>query len=182
MLETYYLLPLVVLPVVFIINVRRKRPVLKLIFQLITSLYICMVLSITLSPILLDLHTINYMREAGYGPSFNMVPFRSIEWDPQDYFVYRNVIGNLLLLFPFGMVIRLKFKGKIVRGLFIGTLVSIAIETAQYILSTMYIIDRRSIDIDDVILNSFGYLCGYIMILLLDVYLYKRFKNGISIA
>lgn len=51
MLETYYLLPLVVLPVVFIINVRRKRPVVKLIFQLITSIYICMVISITMSPI-----------------------------------------------------------------------------------------------------------------------------------
>ncbi|MDL2235373.1 VanZ family protein [Christensenellaceae bacterium OttesenSCG-928-L17] len=69
----------------------------------------------------------------------------------------RNVVGNVLLFMPLGFLLPLLWKRN---GLFStvvqGALFSILIETIQLFL-------WRSTDIDDVILNTFGTLAGYVV-------------------
>jgi glycopeptide antibiotics resistance protein len=70
-----------------------------------------------------------------------------------------QVIGNLVMLLPLGIYIPLLFPGLsgFFRVFIICLCVSISIELMQLITSV------RSTDIDDVILNTFGAVIGYVL-------------------
>ena len=72
-----------------------------------------------------------------------------------------NIIGNIILFMPLGLVVPVLFKkvnsiGKIT---LVGMASSVFIETMQFILRQFKI--YRTVDIDDVILNVAGTLAGY---------------------
>lgn len=67
-------------------------------------------------------------------------------WGP-----WLNLFGNLALFVPVGAV---AYRGSIARATLAGTLFSLAIETAQYVLAAGYS------DIDDVIFNTAGAFLG----------------------
>lgn len=96
----------------------------------------------------------------------NIMPVKeTILMFQRDYsFARYNVIGNILLLIPFGFFIPLMYKNT--QRLWIvtlcGCLFSVTIESIQYLLFI------RVTDIDDIILNTSGTVIGYI--------LYKLFK------
>ncbi|MGC4111297.1 MAG: VanZ family protein [Nocardioides sp.] len=72
-----------------------------------------------------------------------------------------NVLGNLALFVPFGWLVALlalydpaaRASRGLLRGFMGGLVLSVAVETAQYLLG-------RSADIDDVLLNTGGALVG----------------------
>lgn len=73
-------------------------------------------------------------------------------------FALKNVVGNLVLLAPLGLFLPLfwpRFRGLLGTSLF-GLVVSVGIETLQYLLPGI-----RITDIDDVILNTLGVTIGY---------------------
>ena len=76
-------------------------------------------------------------------------------------FSFQNIFGNLLLFVPLGLFLPFTFPGtrslkKIALIAFAG---SVCIETIQLLLR--YIHTYRTVDIDDVILNTAGALLGY---------------------
>jgi glycopeptide antibiotics resistance protein len=78
-----------------------------------------------------------------------------------------NIIGNIFLFVPFGIFLPLiskKFRslGKV---FLFGLLFSLLIETLQLVSRQMGV--YRSVDIDDVILNVFGTVCGYVLVSML---------------
>ncbi len=115
-----------------------------------------------------SLSGITYEKENEIIRSLNPVPFKTIFqyifgsseiYQGKDWALNRliNMLGNLVLFFPVGLLLPLvserfkKFKSALMMGVFI----SLMIEIIQYFIG-------RSADIDDLILNTFGFLCGYI--------------------
>ncbi|MGH2513942.1 MAG: VanZ family protein [Candidatus Limnocylindrales bacterium] len=65
------------------------------------------------------------------------------------------LVGNLVLFIPIGAVIVWRFRTSILVAVVIGVLLSIAMETLQFILN-----NGGSVDVDDVIVNGLGALIG----------------------
>lgn len=91
----------------------------------------------------------------------NLVPFRMFAdyWEDfrqhDGFFTVLNFFGNLCVFLPVGLLPALIFpKESWKRAAAQGFALSLFIECAQYFLG-------RSSDIDDVILNTAGALCGY---------------------
>lgn len=94
-----------------------------------------------------------------WNKNLNLIPFRSF----RTYWVraiVRNVCGNLAMFMPLGFLSSALFRnGTWKRALCIGLGMSLFIEVAQYFI-------MRASDIDDIILNTTGTLCGYWLYLL----------------
>ena len=91
----------------------------------------------------------------------NLVPFHTLEiyWrNLGSDFWMRNLVGNLLLLFPLGLLgpIVLSALDRWWRIALLALIYSVAIELAQRA------VPDRSADIDDVIVNVGGALLGYL--------------------
>jgi len=75
---------------------------------------------------------------------------------------YRNIIGNIIMFIPFGFFtsyyLKLNRKSFI---FFLTLIVSLVIETIQLKIG-------RAFDVDDIILNMVGSLCGYFIYRLVD--------------
>lgn len=66
-----------------------------------------------------------------------------------------NLIGNIGVFIPFGIMIPIIAKGRLVRS-------KVVFLSGIFVLETLQLITRRgSFDIDDFILNSIGFLIGY---------------------
>jgi len=79
-------------------------------------------------------------------------------------FCLKNVIGNVALFLPFGGLLPVLFRpfrsGR--RVLIAALLFSASIETIQYF--ERFFGSIRSVDVDDVLLNTIGALIGYIFV------------------
>ncbi|MFC4558685.1 VanZ family protein [Virgibacillus kekensis] len=110
----------------------------------------------------------------------NLIPFDTIE----DYiFLFThggifaasvNLIGNIVVFVPIGFLLVLtNRKISFWKVFVIGFLTTLAIEWVQYALSQSGLLARSS-DVDDLILNTFGVIAGYILGKIV-VYLYVKF-------
>lgn len=125
----------------------------KTIYMLCFVLYLQLLYVATLDG--LDFHA-NRLRA-------NLYPFATLKkfWNmDQDLFLW-NVIPNLLLLMPVGILVPLIFKNvnNTFKIFLVITAVSLCIETLQYFTG-------RSADIDDLMLNVVGGMSTYIVYLL----------------
>lgn len=97
--------------------------------------------------------------------SYNLIPFKSINQyvNNKEHYNYNtwfmNLMGNLMMLVPLGVVLPILFDFFRTFRNFLVVLISInmLIEIFQYILVL------GSLDIDDVIMNSFGALTFYLI-------------------
>lgn len=99
------------------------------------------------------------IKRHSWDTNVNLIPFRAF----RSYWVsaiVRNVCGNLAMFMPLGFLSSALFRnGTWKRALCIGLGMSLFIEFAQYFI-------MRASDIDDIILNTTGALCGYWLYLL----------------
>jgi glycopeptide antibiotics resistance protein len=102
----------------------------------------------------------------------NLMPFRTIldylSGEPTWRVAMRNLLGNIVVLVPFGFLItilyqNIKWKKVLLIGLSIGT----SLELLQVIFKS------GIFDIDDIILNFLGVVLGY----LLFIFIYGVFKK-----
>lgn len=93
----------------------------------------------------------------------NFIPFKEIlRYKSFSNLFIKNVIGNVLLFLPYGFFVGRYFSGKSkFLSFFLVLLASFSIEFTQ-----LYI--GRVFDVDDIILNVFGGMIGYILFLSLD--------------
>ena len=93
--------------------------------------------------------------------SFSVIlkPFSAFEtilllpWRSHGRYVFRGLIGNILLLFPFGLLLS-RYEGKCYKY-FIPFLISLTIETIQYFTRL------GTFEVDDLICNTIGGILGY---------------------
>ncbi len=88
----------------------------------------------------------------------NFIPFREIlRYNFGSSYFYWNVVGNILIFLPFGFFISLYLNSqKVNRPLLITFITSLTIELVQMFIG-------RSFDIDDIILNCVGGICGFLL-------------------
>jgi len=144
-----------------------KRESLVLLF----TIYLFALLSITILPI-----SFRKIYESGSFVSVNLVPFkyviRSIGTVGKSYsgdiafhvgLIAKNVIGNLLLLLPFGLTVPVLWKNtdKLSYRVLYGLILTVGIESIQFMQMYFGFSMGRVVDIDDIILNSIGFVIGY---------------------
>lgn len=92
--------------------------------------------------------------------SINLVPFSTIEFylsgKVNGLISFYNLSANVGLFIPYGILIMNLCKKFSFKHIFLPLLMISLIEIIQFIT------DRGSMDIDDVILNFFGFLLGYL--------------------
>lgn len=92
----------------------------------------------------------------------NLVPFKIIIRDIKslingDYLIFLiNIVGNILLFIPIGILVPMLWKIKDRYVILIGFLISLSIEITQLYLG-------RVTDIDDLILNTSGVIIGLLV-------------------
>ena len=92
------------------------------------------------------------------GSGINLIPFKEIlRYDFKSELFKYNVIGNLVMFLPFGYFVSYYIKAKKVSHIFCLTAIaSLTIELVQLKIG-------RAFDIDDVILNILGGICGFLV-------------------
>ena len=98
------------------------------------------------------------MTELNKSSGVNMVPFTEIlRYKVGTTMFYYNVVGNILIFLPFGYLIGVYVNPKKIWPVLITTIAtSIVVEFVQLQIG-------RSFDIDDIILNAVGGICGYLL-------------------
>ena len=90
--------------------------------------------------------------------SNNYMPFREIlryEFGSK-YFMW-NVVGNIVMFIPFGFIVSLILKSqKVNKPLLLTFATSLTIELVQMFIG-------RSFDVDDILLNCLGGICGFLL-------------------
>ncbi len=109
--------------------------------------------------------------------SHNFIPFKEIfRYELTSKLFYRNVIGNMVIFFPFGFFSAYYCKiNKFQLSLIVTFITSFTIEFIQSIIG-------RSFDIDDILLNVFGGFIGYLFYKISNKLFNKfsiKFKNNI---
>ncbi len=95
----------------------------------------------------------------------NLVPFRTFAPDIHSLYI---LAGNIVMFVPFGFFAALLWRGwSWKRALPAGFAITLFVECCQLFVG-------RTFDIDDLLLNAFGVLCGYWLWKLLDK-LFPRF-------
>lgn len=163
---------LVLLMFSYLIYKRKKRPYKFWIIGLFVF-YILIVINIVLFPIYIySKEMLNKLHsELGqYLTYIQIVPFKTISNTFKTSGWKIQVIGNILLLFPFpvllGVIKGCKFSVK--KTFFLGFIFSLSIELSQLLLSIITGFPSRIADIDDLMLNTFGILLGILTYLLIQ--------------
>lgn len=109
-------------------------------------------------------------QENSYG-GFNLQPFKEMfRYSIGSKMFFRNTIGNILLFLPFGLFVTSFINKRKMLPIFILTAISsLSIEFTQKLIGRVF-------DIDDVILNIFGGILGYLLWVIL-VEIRKRLPN-----
>ena len=105
--------------------------------------------------------------------SIDLIPFRTIyhtlpltnDWIHW-MFAIRGIVGNFILLFPLAIFIGLLKKDRMSykKAFLLGAFSSFLIESGQLMINLLTQWPNRLVTIDDVLLNSLGFLLGYIVV------------------
>jgi len=149
----------------------------KYLRQICFIVYVCAVASVTIVPVTAH-------KNPNIEGHFNFVPFLT-SYDRYQASVkendvwgiensWENFFGNILLFIPAGFFIAWLYNKKFWGIVIMGAVMSVLIESIQAIniLAGYY----RYVDIDDVILNTFGAIIGY---WLFKLFFHARKKSGV---
>ncbi|MGF9641891.1 VanZ family protein [Paenibacillus sp. MABNS29] len=141
--------------------------------------HVALVLLILYTGLLLYWMFLGFGRTLRPGPpySYNMVPFDTIRqyWRAMESFPFRvwgvNLLGNIGVFIPFGILVPIIWVSMRSIGSLLLTIVIalVILEVSQMLLGA------GTMDVDDIILNVLGVLCGRI------AYVFLRKKLGIAI-
>lgn len=137
-----------------------------LLLKYLLAYSVMLVISFTLLPLF------QYVTEDAI-PAINIIPFRFL----YDYFLGAkkigfflgtkyfliNTVGNIALFIPFGFFISVLTKKNLFRVFIFSFSLSLLIEILQFIQMYFHIVELRTTDIDDVILNTIGGVLGLVL-------------------
>lgn len=182
-----YLLALIILLIVeisrFIKAKRNKRKFfcLKEFFVVMFQVYLALLISVTLFPLRISDIKVNLL--VNFIPIVNSVKDLMMTINSMGFFMVKfwiiNILGNIIILAPLAFimpVISKKFRSlKSVVILCFCT--SLFIEFLQFL--SLFIGNLRSVDIDDIILNTLGAFIGFGAFKILSRFSF--FKNNIDL-
>ncbi|WP_281943619.1 VanZ family protein [Paenibacillus tyrfis] len=162
-------------------NISTKKNVIKNLTLLLFYLHILVVISITLFPIPVQSNLLLGLKRGNIEPNMNFIPFKSIidimQNSVSPFVAVKQIAGNILMCAPFGFYAPLLFQQikSSIRIIISGILFGLCIELSQLIIGVGIGFFYRSLDVDDIILNTIGVILGYAFLTLL-----KRFdvKNS----
>ena len=102
-------------------------------------------------------YVVTYDGLLDFNPEINLLLFREIFRYPvgSDLF-FKNVLGNIIIFIPFGILIKEEFNLNIFKTILISLIFSLSIEIVQLLIGRVF-------DIDDILLNVIGSLIGYLL-------------------
>lgn len=141
-----------------------------LILHIIMFNYLVIVLSLTVVPLAIPSSlahlNINLVQ------AINFIPFRDVM---NGYaFAKREVLLNIIMMIPFGILIPLLTKKKWLATTVATCLLSVTIELTQLFTILFQMENVRIVDVTDVITNTFGGMCGYFLL-----YIFNKVKQKI---
>lgn len=154
---------LFVIPIVIFINLILRRPVIRMLESVLAALYGCGVVAVAFFPIPVGTRAILHMQSDGQEAIINLVPFkRMLELLGSSWYEgMKNIGGNVLLLLPLGCYAAYRWRlGNKVNLILTGLILSLGIELLQWLLTEQHLIYPRSVDVDDVMLNTAGFAAG----------------------
>ena len=144
---------------------RIKKPVVIILWLA----YIFLILSLTLQPLFFSTYRITWDEMKLYGPPWNFKPFSLIipQWKnvlSGQKGAFRQFFGNIIMFIPAGLLMPLVFKKtqRFLWALLGAFLFTLCIESLQLILCIAGMC-MREFDVDDLILNTFGAVLGYLI-------------------
>ena len=98
--------------------------------------------------------------------NYNLIPFRSISSQLEritQWWALKNLLGNIIPFVPFGFLLPITYPkfNSAIRVLAIGFVSIVLIEIFQFFTKI------GSFDVDDIILNMIGIVCGYLTFLVI---------------
>ncbi|MCD7872498.1 MAG: VanZ family protein [Clostridiales bacterium] len=147
----------------------------KFFFNLAFGLYVAVVIAVCFFPIKFS----GTVLPQAFN---NFIPFKSIadtvkqSLDTSNLYGFLTIAGNFVMLMPFGVFFHFCIKNQKNRFLAVF-LISLSIEAIQFIIGLLIGYNYRSVDIDDVILNTVG---GIAAILIFD-FAVKKYKGRKSV-
>ena len=106
---------------------------------------------------------------------FYIVTFQDVSWSGSNFIPFKemfryefgtkpfvkNILGNVLLFMPYGLAVGYYTNIKKIRhSIILGLMLSLSIETTQYLIGRVF-------DVDDILLNLLGGIVGYLLYKLL---------------
>lgn len=151
-----YFFGFIILVIAEIILIIKKIPLNRNLLFAIFIIYCTLIASVTFFPIIYS--------GMGYDLDYNFIPFKTIidGLKSGKYILLRNLAGNVIMFLPLGILLQLIFKKKrFFNILLLSVAFAISIELIQSILGLLIGSRYRSVDVDDVFLNTLGSLIGY---------------------
>ena len=119
--------------------------------------------NLSINSIMEKIDSVRWNREQGAWNS-NLVPFRTISSQLSLFrsipaIAIKNLVGNIVVFVPFGILLPMGYEKmrKCHRTLLTGVLYILFVELIQFFCML------GAFDMDDIILNSLGVLCGFIV-------------------
>ncbi len=99
--------------------------------------------------------------------NYNLIPFRSMSTQIEhitQWWALKNLLGNIIPFIPFGFLLPITYKkfSSMISVFFTGLASILLIEIFQFFTKL------GSFDVDDIILNMTGIVCGYLMFLVIN--------------
>ena len=107
--------------------------------------------------------------------NYNLIPFRSMSVQLSritQWWALKNLLGNIIPFVPFGFLLPIAYRkfNSAIKVLSAGFVSILSIEIFQFFTKL------GSFDVDDIILNMIGIICGYLMFLLIKCIFIKNNK------
>lgn len=170
--------------VLLFINIKKKKTFLEHLIFTTFYIYISLVIKVTIFQIPIDKLLLTHLHSVE-GYPVNLIPFKSISnfySDGDQRTFLKQVGGNILMFIPTGCYIPLIMK-KIVnlgKTMIIAIMASLLIELTQALISSLIGFGYRSVDVDDIILNTFGALIGYLFLRFVFLPILKKNPSLVS--
>ena len=105
--------------------------------------------------------------------NYNLIPFRNISVQIRritQWWALKNLLGNIVPFVPFGFLLPIAYRkfNSAIKVLSTGFVSILSIEIFQFFTKL------GSFDVDDIILNMIGIICGYLMFLLIKCIFIKE--------
>lgn len=123
------------------------------------ALYTILIIKIEIFPIYFDSNVFNLGK-----PHFNLIPFNHIFKLSFDIAI-KQMINEIIIFIPLGFLLPIAFErmDRIAATMLSILAVTVIIESIHFLVSIITGIPNGVTDIDDVLMNCFGGLCGYLI-------------------
>lgn len=164
-----HLLFLAIIAAIALLMTKKYPELRKPVVAIVSVAYLSAILLLTLQPIFICAPKIVRDEIRMYGLPWNIKPFSLIipQWKnvlAGQRGAFRQFIGNIIMFIPVGILLPLLFKRakKFLWALLFGFLFTLCIESLQFVLHVVGM-SFREFDVDDLILNTFGAMIGFIL-------------------